>query len=171
MLYVLVQFFREGKRRTSNRQYSFNPKAGNLRTGRVVSMDRYSRSEGILLPKDTPPNGVMVMGKFRSGLLALMATWPWTAYAQAQDGPPPSQGDPKVSQGQTKELAGITALSSNAFTLLATQSKTALPAYKKPEHDFAVCQSVPSDQAATQPANPEWQYGGFIDAAYLLDFN
>ncbi len=39
MLYVLVQFFREGKRRTSNRQYSSNPKAGNLRTGRVVSMD------------------------------------------------------------------------------------------------------------------------------------
>ncbi len=39
MLYVLVQFFREGKRRTSNRQHSSNPKAGNLQTGRVVSMD------------------------------------------------------------------------------------------------------------------------------------
>ena len=76
-----------------------------------------------------------------------------------------------MSQGQTKELAGITAFSSNAPALLATQSKTALPAYEKPEHDFAVCQNVPSDQAATQPANPEWQYAGFIDSAYLLDFN
>ncbi len=27
---------------------------------------------------------------------------------------------------------------------------------------------IPSDQ---QPADPQWQYGGFLDAAYLLDFN
>src|SRR6266851_4127193 len=144
---------------------------GNRRLDPWSGWIRYSRSESILLPKDTLPNGVMVMGKFRSGLLVLMVVWPWAAYAQAQDAPPASQGDPKVSQGQTKELGGTTEFSSNAPALQATQRQTALPTYQKPEHDLAVCQNVTSDQAATQPANPEWQYGGFIDAAYLLDFN
>src|SRR5437879_2049104 len=169
MLYVLVQFFREGKRRTGNRQHSSNPNTGKRQTGRVVTMDSIQSARKNSSSKRHTANGVMVMGKFRSDLLALMVVWPWAAYAQAQDAPPASQGDPKVSQGQTKELAGITAFSSNAPALLATQSQTA--AYEKPEHDFAVCQTVPSDQAATQPAKPEWQYGGFIDAAYLLDVN
>src|SRR6266852_9543628 len=113
----------------------------------------------------------MGIGKFKCGLLAPMVVWSCAAYAQAQDAPPASQGDPKVSQGQTKELGGTTEFSSNAPALQATQRQTALPTYQKPEHDLAVCQNVTSDQAATQPANPEWQYGGFIDAAYLLDFN
>ena len=39
MLYVLVQFFREGKRKTSNGQHSSNPNTGKPQTGRVVSMD------------------------------------------------------------------------------------------------------------------------------------
>ncbi len=30
---------------------------------------------------------------------------------------------------------------------------------------------VSSDQATAQPHDPQWFYGGFIDAAYLLDFN
>ncbi len=111
------------------------------------------------------------MGKFRSGLLTVMAVWFFAAYAQAQDAPPASQGHRKVSQRKTKELGGTTAFSSNAPALQATQGQTALPADHKPEDDRAACQNVSSDQAATQPANPEWQYGGFIDAAYLLDFN
>jgi len=111
------------------------------------------------------------MGKFRSGLLTVMAVWFFAAYAQAQDAPPASQGHRKVSQRKTKELGGTTAFSSNAPALQATQGQTALPADHKSEDDRAACQNVSSDQAATQPANPEWQYGGFIDAAYLLDFN
>ncbi len=39
MLYAFVQFFREGKRRTSNRQYSSNPKIENLQAGRVAMID------------------------------------------------------------------------------------------------------------------------------------
>ncbi len=30
---------------------------------------------------------------------------------------------------------------------------------------------VSSDQSTAQPQDPQWFYGGFIDAAYLLDFN
>jgi len=164
MLYVLVQFFREGKRRTGNRQHSSNPNTGKRQTGRVVTMDSIQSARKNSSSKRHTANGVMVMGKFRSGLLALMVVWPWAAYAQAQDAPP-------ASQGQAKELGGTTAFTSNAPALQATQKQTGLPADQKPEHDFAVCQNVPSNQAATQPANPEWQYGGLIDAAYLLDFN
>src|SRR6266851_2803326 len=146
-------------------------KLGTCRLDAWSAWIQHSPSESILIPKDTLPNGVMVMGKFRSGLLVLMVVWPWAAYAQAQDAPPASQGDPKVSQGRTKELDGTTAFSSSAPAPQATQGQTALPADHKSEDDRAACQNVPSDQAATQPANPECQYGGFIDAAYLLDFN
>src|SRR5438132_8414964 len=125
MLYVLVQFFREGKRRTSNRQHSSNPNTGKRQTGRVVTTDSIQSARKNSSSKRHTANGVMVMGKFRSGLLALMVVWPWAAYAQAQDAPPASQGDPKVSQGQAKELVGITAFSSNAPALLATQRQPA----------------------------------------------
>ncbi len=70
-VYAFVQFFREGKRRTNNRQHSSNPNTGKRRPDSCSEWIQYSRRESILLPKDTPPNGVMVMGKFRSGLLAL----------------------------------------------------------------------------------------------------
>lgn len=30
---------------------------------------------------------------------------------------------------------------------------------------------VPSDEQQTTQANPKWQYGGFVDLGYLLDFN
>jgi hypothetical protein len=39
MLYALVQFFREGKRGTSNRQNRPNPNTWKPQTGRVVRMD------------------------------------------------------------------------------------------------------------------------------------
>src|SRR5260370_7249511 len=39
MLCALVEFFREGKRTTSNRQHSSNPNAGTLQSGRVVMID------------------------------------------------------------------------------------------------------------------------------------
>jgi hypothetical protein len=39
MLYALVQFFREGKRRTSNRQRRSNPNTWKPQTGRVAMID------------------------------------------------------------------------------------------------------------------------------------
>src|SRR5258708_39186188 len=109
----------------------------------------------------------MVIGKFRRGSLALMVVWSCAAYAQAQDAATASQGDPKVS----KKLASTSESSSNAHAIQADRARTAFAFNQKSEDDRAACQNVPSNQAATQPANPEWQYGGFIDAAYLLDFN
>jgi hypothetical protein len=39
-----------------------------------------------------------------------------------------------------------------------------------PTDDARTSQEIPA-QAAPAPAPPSWQYGGFLDAAYLLDFN
>ena len=35
----------------------------------------------------------------------------------------------------------------------------------------ATAQDVPSEKPPTAPSDPQWQYGGFIDLGYLLDFN
>lgn len=32
-------------------------------------------------------------------------------------------------------------------------------------------ESVPSEDPSTAPSQPQWQYGGFVDLGYLLDFN
>src|SRR4026207_1078820 len=31
--------------------------------------------------------------------------------------------------------------------------------------------TVPTEAPQAQPSTPQWQYGGFIDLGYLLDFN
>src|SRR5260370_38615365 len=82
MLYALIQFLREGKRTTSKRKHSSDPNTGKPQTG-PVRMDSVQLARNILLPRYTPPNGVMVMGKFISGLLALMVVWSCAAYRQA----------------------------------------------------------------------------------------
>lgn len=37
--------------------------------------------------------------------------------------------------------------------------------------DSATAQDVPSEQPPAQPSKTPWQYGGFVDLGYLLDFN
>jgi hypothetical protein len=44
-------------------------------------------------------------------------------------------------------------------------------ALMSPMVDSAVPQATPSPSPTTQTAETKWHYGGFIDAAYLLDFN
>src|SRR5260370_12273266 len=114
---------------------------------------QYRRRKSILLPNGTPPNGAMVIGKFRRGSLALMVVWSCAACAQAQDAAPASQGDPKVS----KKLASTAESSSNAHAIQADRPRTAFAFNHKSAHDRSACRNVPSNQAATQPANPEWQ--------------
>jgi Putative beta-barrel porin-2, OmpL-like. bbp2 len=89
------------------------------------------------------------MGKFRSGVSAVMAMWSCAAFAQAQDPPPAPQGNQEASQRQVEELSRATAFSDQE------QGSVGRP-------------QLPPDQ---QQADPLWQYGGFLDAAYLLDFN
>ncbi len=37
--------------------------------------------------------------------------------------------------------------------------------------DRAVAQDLPAEEPQTKPSKPQWQYGGFIDFGYSLDFN
>src|SRR2546428_6814738 len=88
MLYAFVQFFREanGELATVSTVPTRKPGPGRLdaRSGWI----QLRSSERTLLSKDTQPNGVMVMGKFRSAVSAVMVMWSCAAYAQAQDAPP-----------------------------------------------------------------------------------
>jgi hypothetical protein len=108
------------------------------------------------------------MGKFRSGLVTAMVVWSCAAYAQTQDAPSASQRSQEVSQRQSEELNGATALLPGAGALQAPQGQTGLLTDQNPESPSVARPEMPPDQ---QPPDPQWQYGGFIDAAYLLDFN
>src|SRR6266568_7168981 len=41
----------------------------------------------------------------------------------------------------------------------------------KPTIDGGVPHQTPSPEPQKQSSKPEWHYGGFVDAGYLLDFN
>ncbi len=41
----------------------------------------------------------------------------------------------------------------------------------KKDVESATAQDVPSEKPQAAPSDPQWQYGGFIDLGYLLDFN
>src|SRR5216683_1637184 len=105
----------------------------------------------------------MIIGKFKSGLLALIVVWFCAAYAQAQDTPPASQGAPKVFQGQTKELGGTTAFSSTAPDLQATQGQTALPVDQKSEDD-RILRDRPKSPRLRVVASP-WTDGCLVFSA------
>jgi hypothetical protein len=57
----------------------------------------------------------------------------------------------------------------------ATQTvleKGASPVAPLAEESSSQAQETPaSEEQETPPSNPKWQYGGFVDSAYLLDFN
>jgi Putative beta-barrel porin-2, OmpL-like. bbp2 len=87
----------------------------------------------------------------------------WAAFAEAQDIPPVSQDNQEVFQRQIQDLRSGSWLSSNA----ALHGQTILLR----DHcldNSAQARPVASEQ---QRRDPQWFYGAFIDAAYLLDFN
>jgi len=108
------------------------------------------------------------MGKFRSGFLTVIAAWCCAAHANAQAAPAASLTSQSISLRQIEELCRAGASSSNAAVLQATVWQTALQPEQRAGSPCASDPQVPADQ---QPPGPQWQYGGFLDAAYLLDFN
>jgi hypothetical protein len=110
----------------------------------------------------------MEMGKFRSGFLTVIAVLYCAAYASGQAAPAASLTSQSISLRQIEELCRAGALWSNAAVLQATVGQTTL----QPEQPAgSLCASDPQASADQQPPTPQWQYGGFLDAAYLLDFN
>jgi Putative beta-barrel porin-2, OmpL-like. bbp2 len=110
----------------------------------------------------------MQLRKFSSGLFTVIAVGWCAAYAQAQVAPSASPKSQEVSSSQIKESCRASALSLNAAVLQATGGQTSLQPEQTAGSPCASRQDAPADQ---QPPDPQWQYGGFLDAAYLLDFN
>jgi hypothetical protein len=109
----------------------------------------------------------MEVGKIRTGLFTLIAAWCCAPHAQAQAAPSASPTSQTVSCTRIEELCPAKALSSNATVLQATDRQTAL----QPEQPAGTPCASDLQVSADQPPDPQWQYGGFLDAAYLLDFN
>jgi hypothetical protein len=110
----------------------------------------------------------MGMAKFRSGLLAVIAAWCCAAYGQAQVAPSAAPTSREAFWSQIEELCRARALSSNGAILQASDGQTLLQPEQTAGSPCASHQDAPAGQ---QPPDPQWQYGGFLDAAYLLDFN
>ena len=79
----------------------------------------------------------------------MMAMSLCAAFGHAQDAPPAPRGKEEMSQTSVGKLSSAAVLSDQE------QGSVARP-------------EVPPDD---QHADPQWQYGGFLDAAHLLDFN
>jgi hypothetical protein len=82
------------------------------------------------------------------------------------------KGHAQEAGPNTKERANTKESNTKASQSDATTSPTiASPTIASPTIDSAVPQATPSPSPTTQTAETKWHYGGFIDAAYLLDFN
>ena len=85
----------------------------------------------------------MVGRKSRFAVSATMVMWSCVAYARTQDPSSGPQEDRVASRRQVEEL----------------------PRNPLPTND------TDAQAAQEQTINPQWLYGGFLDSAYLLDFN
>ncbi len=108
------------------------------------------------------------MRKCRSTLLAVIAVVRCAAYARAQEAPSASPANQQMNQSEIEELHGSRELLANAGVLQARVGRTASQTEQSAESAIAAHPEAPIDP---QPADPQWLYGGFLDAAYLLDFN
>jgi Putative beta-barrel porin-2, OmpL-like. bbp2 len=106
------------------------------------------------------------MGKLRSGLLTVMVGWSCAAYAQTENAPDAARSKAR-QEGKQGTTQAPPFLSSDGAAFQDAQLQIASPADQNPESDSVPGPKVASDQQSAQ--HP--QYGGFIDAAYLQDFN
>ena len=146
LVYVLTEFVRESSGRgKGNHTRRPSPDVRQMRAGRLVLMtprDLRSRSS---FDRPKSRGGTTALRRIAMvGLLAGISVWPKLALGQLIDTPLAScegQEPPKSAAGQ------------------------------KPENSGPAGEDGVSTQSATLPLAPQWSYGGFIDAAYLLDFN
>jgi hypothetical protein len=102
------------------------------------------------------------MGKFRFTLLVVVM-WSRAAYAQAENTVDAARNAVEQEIRQSPPVSG------SSEVVLEPNQNNALPARDQnagSEGAKEVAEEQPSQSSA-----PPWQYGGFVDAAYLLDFN
>ena len=156
MAYVLMQFFRESRRTKRTQRLSSGSAFGGTQPGRVGRIG--SRRTGSQQnPEKSGSHGTIPFrGKARIGALVAMTIASCSAaFGQTRTLPEEAAASPEVLQKQSSEW--------HSFALAALSSSGMVP----PDHQ----EQIASDQATAQPLDRQWFYGGFIDAAYLLDFN
>jgi Putative beta-barrel porin-2, OmpL-like. bbp2 len=146
LVYVLTGFVRESRRGKGNHHRRPSSELRRIRAGRLVLVtpaDLNSRRSF-----DGPKSQGRTTTLRRIGTLGLLAgisVCPKFASGQSMDAAHPSH------EGQKPQVKSATGQS--------------------PENGGPSRQGGASAQSATLPLAPQWSYGGFIDAAYLLDFN
>jgi hypothetical protein len=110
------------------------------------------------------------MGKFRFGLLIVMIVWSCAAHAQIEG--PQDAARSEARQADTRGTPqALPSLSSDGAVFQNAPPQTTLRADQSPLNQSMPGAKATSEPPPSQPPDPQWQYGGFIDAAYLQDFN
>ncbi len=145
-MYVLTEFVRESRRGKGNHHSRPSSEVRRMTAGRLVLMtprDLHSRRS---FDRPKSRGGAAALRRIRTlGLLAGISVWPKFAFGQSIDAPLASH------EGQELEAGSVTGQNS--------------------ENNAPARQDGTSAPSPTLPQDPQWSYGGFIDAAYLLDFN
>lgn len=109
----------------------------------------------------------MTMGRFRFAVSTVMVMWSCAAYAQSKN-----TGDAARSAVEQEiRQSPPVSRSLQDVVLEPTQDDSLLARSQNPGNEgVAGAKEAVGEQPAQAP-DPPWQYGGFLDAAYLLDFN
>jgi hypothetical protein len=105
------------------------------------------------------------MGKFRFAVWAVTAVWPCSAYAQREAAQAVEKCEARAGSKPGTALASWPSMSEAG----CQDVQRTLAADQNPGNDSAGAAKSLADQP--QPPDPQWFYGAFLDAAYLLDFN
>jgi hypothetical protein len=107
------------------------------------------------------------MGRFRFAVSAVMVMWSCAAYAQSKN-----IGDAARSAAEQEiRQSPRVSRSLQDVVLEPTQNDTLLARDQNPENEGVASAKEAAEEQPAQAPDPQWQYGGFLDAAYLLDFN
>jgi len=107
------------------------------------------------------------MGKFNFAVLAVMAMWSCAVYAQSEN-----TGDAARSavEQEVRQSPPVPRSSENT-ALEPIQKDVLLARDQDPGNEAMAGAKEAAGEQPTQAPDPQWQYGGFLDVAYLLDFN
>src|SRR6266705_3103304 len=146
LVYVLTEFVCESRRGRGNHHRRPSSEVRRMTTGRLVLMtprDLHSRRS---FDRPNSRGGAAALRRIGTlGLLAGISVWPKFAFGQSMDASLASH------KGRELEAGSVTGQNS--------------------ENNAPARQDGTSAQSPTLPPDPQWSYGGFNDAAYLLDFN
>src|SRR6266581_6696677 len=146
LVYVLTEFVRESRRGRGNHHRRSSSEVRRMTAGRLVLMTPRDLHSKRSFDRPKPRGGAAALRRIGTlGLLAGISVWPKSAFGQSIDAP--------LASHERQELESRSVTGQNS------------------ENNAPTRQDGTSAPSPTLPQDPQWSYGGFIDAAYLLDFN